>query len=278
MKVVTTIDGEFVPRSKACISVYDNALLYAEGLFETLLAVDRHVVYMTHHLQRLSAGLKVTGLKLPVKRGTLKEWMRMTVAAHPSHIKKLRLTITSGEASRWGGRDGLPRIILTATSHEFPQEPFRLNVAEFRIDEDSVFRRIKTISYAIHAAALKQARREKLDDAILLNSKNHVAEVTSANIFWVKRGRVYTPPISAGCLDGVTRLELLAQAPKWGVSIAERNCSLDTLIKADEVFISSTLKVVSPVGMIKTDKGTVRFETGPVTRMLQENFYKLLKV
>ncbi|MBD3332444.1 hypothetical protein GF356_06315 [candidate division GN15 bacterium] len=278
MKVVTTIDGEFVQPRDARISVYDNALLYAEGLFETFLSIDERVIFMQHHLQRMSAGLKVTGIKLPVNRKTLKEWMVKTTSAHPAHVKKLRMTITGGEVPRWGGNQGNPRVILTATPHEFPQQPFRLNVAEFKIDQDSVFRRIKTISYVIHAAALKQAKRQKLDDAILLNIRDQVAEVTSANIFWVKRGKVFTPPISAGGLDGVTRRELLQKAPKWGVRIAEQNCKMETLLKADEVFISSSLKVVSPVGLIASDPGRAEYETGPITQHLRDRFYKLLRV
>jgi len=278
VKVVTTIDGKFVPREKACISVFDNALLYAEGLFETFLAVDDRVVFVDDHLRRLSAGLKVTGLKLPVDRRTLKQWMVQTAAAHPDHIKKLRLTITSGEAARWVGIQGPPRVILSASPHELPQAPYTLHLSEFRIDQNSVFRRIKTISYAIHAAALKQAKRYRLDDALLLNTSNQVAEVTSANILWVKRGRVFTPPISAGCPAGGTATGLPRRAPGWGVSIAERNCQMETLLAADEVFISSSLKVIVPVGKIKTDKGTFGLRTGPVAEYLRDRFYRLLRI
>ncbi|MCP4685201.1 MAG: hypothetical protein GY867_07090, partial [bacterium] len=154
-KTVTTINGKRVPESKARISVFDNALLYAEGLFETFLAIDDHVVFMEEHLDRLYKGASVIDLQIPVTRRTLSRWMKATIKAHPNRVKKLRLTMTSGEAARWVGVQGKPQVILSASPHKLPSEPFRLKVSDWKVDQDSIFRRIKTISYAIHAAALK---------------------------------------------------------------------------------------------------------------------------
>lgn len=272
---VTTINGKFVKRGDDKISVFDNSLLYADGLFETFLAVDRDIIFAKEHLKRLYKGAKVMGLTIPISQETLIKWMYKTVKAHPSKIKKLRLTITSGEAERWIGVQGKPQIIISASPHIMPTEPFTVDVSEFRVDQDSEFRQIKTISYAIHAVALKLAKKRKCDDALLLNENNLVAEVTSANIFWVKKNKIYTPPLTAGCLEGITRIVLIKEAIKSGFQVIEKNCSLNTLYKADEVFISSSLKLVIPISKIKHGKKIYKISEGQTASILHARFAKI---
>jgi branched-chain amino acid aminotransferase len=278
MRIVTTINGRFIKRGREKISVFDNSLLYAEGLFETSLAVDNRIVFLKEHLERLAGGAKVIGIRVPVSKETLSAWMLKTVGAHPERITKLRLTVTGGLSERWAGVSGPPQVVLIAASHRLPEVPFRLYVSDFRVDEASVFRRIKTISYAINAAALGRARQNKCDDALLFNESGNVAEATSANIFWVRKGRVFTPPLSAGCLDGVTRRILLRRAGQFGIDVAESNASLDDLTTADEIFISSSLKLVIPVSTIKTKGRTWRVKIGPVGQVLTQRFRRLVGI
>jgi len=267
---VTSMNGKLVRGRGATISVFDNALLYAEGLFETFLSFDDRVLFLDEHLDRLYRGAKVIDLAPPVSRATLAKWMKLTVSAHPARIKKLRLTITSGEARKWVGVQGRPQVVLSAAPHKLPVKPFRLQVSDFRVDQDSEFRRIKTISYAIHAAALKRACQNGFDDALMINEQGRVAEVTSANIFW-RRGRtVYTPPLSAGCLEGVTRHVILRNARKHGEKVVERTEPLEHMVTAEEVFICSSLKLVIGVSEIVHGTKRYRFAPGETTRRVSE--------
>ncbi|MFH1686987.1 MAG: aminotransferase class IV [bacterium] len=272
VKTITSINGRLVDKVQARISVFDNALLYAEGLFETFLAVDDEPVFAREHLARLYRGARVIGLEIPEPRDTIMRWCRKTLRAHPDRIKKLRLTLTAGESGRWLGRQGRPQIILSAAPHRVPTEPFRLLVSDFRVDHHSEFRQIKTLSYAIHAAALKQAHKMDYDDALLLNQRGNVAEVTSANVFWVENGRIYTPPLEAGCLEGVTRKIVLRQAAQLGLTITGKRCSLARLLQAPEVLISSSLKLVLPVGEIRVGRRRYRFKPGPAAALLSAHF------
>ncbi len=276
-KTVTSINGLIVPDSQARISVFDNALLYAEGLFETFLAIDDRVIFIDEHLDRLFGGAAVIGLTVPVNRSTLADWMTTTLQAHPDRIKKLRLTITPGESARWVGVQGSPQVILSASPHTIPEESFRLQVAEWKVDQASAFRQIKTISYAIHAAALLRARQAGFDDALMINQNNDVAEVSSANIYWVRQGRVFTPPLSAGCLEGVTRKTLLTEAANMGITIEEKSAPLTEILKADEIFISSSLKLV--VGVSEIAQGTERYliPPGELTRAFRERFVRKVR-
>ena len=278
LQTVTFINGRPVESERACISVLDNALLYGEGLFETFLCIDDRLIFREGHLRRLYRGARVTGMKIPVKRDTLIEWLTRAVRRHPDRVKKLRLTVSSGESARWAGKQGTPQVIMTVSSHELPEEPFKLHVSSFRIDQDSVFRRIKTISYGIHAAALRLARQNHCDDALMLNETGKVAEATSANIFWVRKGRVYTPPISSGCLEGVTREFTCREARRLGIEVTEKNETLEQMLTADEVFLSSSLKLV--IGVARVDNGprNYRLTPGPITRDIRNRFLRLVKI
>ncbi len=277
-QTVTSIDGRIVPLGEAKVSAFDNAVLYGEGLFETFLGIDDRPIFLKEHLQRLHAGAKVLGIKLPVSDKQLTDWMIAVLRTHPDHVKQLRLTVTAGESPRYTGRQGPPRIILGAAPHRIPTDPYKLHLSEYRVDQDSEFRRIKTISYAIHAAALKIAKKHKCDDALLLNEKEKVAEASSANIFWVNRKVVFTPPLSAGCLVGITRARVMNEATRLGMSVKERDCSLSELSRADEVFISSSLKLVIGVSAIRSSKATFAYSAGPITAQLRSLFLRLAEV
>lgn len=277
-RTITTINGKRVSSAQARVSVFDNSLLYAEGLFETFLAVDNRVLFAKQHLDRLYKGAAVIDLKPPVGRRQLNEWMRRTLEAHPDRINKLRLTMTSGEAARWTGIPGKPQVILSAAPHTLPRLPYRVQVSDWRVDQDSVFRRIKTISYAIHAAALKRAQLDGFDDALMLNKKSQVAEITSANIFWCRRGRIYTPPITAGCLEGVTRQVVMREAHKLGLQVIEKDQSLEQLVKADEVFLSSSLKLVLGISEIAQGRRRHLFEPGEITHSLAGRVSRLARI
>lgn len=277
-KTITMLDGKLVPPSRAVISVFDNSLLYAEGLFETCLAVDERVVFLSEHLKRLYRGATLTDMTMPVNRKTLRDWFGRIAAKHPARIKKIRLTLTAGEAARWAGKQGRPRLILSAAEHIIPTHPYSLHVSEYPIDEGSVFRRIKTISYALHAAALKKAEKMGCDDALLLNRNNQIAEVTSANIFWLKGGSVFTPALEDGCLEGVTRGRVLAEVKKLELTVIEKTDSLPGLLAADEVFVSSSLKLIAPVSMIVYGQKKQTFEVGEITRQLRKQFFRLVRL
>lgn len=261
-KIITTIDGKFVADSQAKISVYDNSLLYGEGLFETYMAIEDKIAFAQEHFERLQKGAKLLGLKIPVDKSTLLQWLAKTAARHPSKVKRLRLTITSGDSSVWRGKPGKPRTICSAIKHEFNKSPQKLFVPAFRVDGESSFNQIKTIAYGLRAAALREAQRNQCEDALLLNNRGNVSEITSANIFWVKSGRIFTPPISAGCLEGVTRRVILEQGEKHGWGITEKNCTLEELALADEVFSTSSVRITRPVGEIKSENLRTKISQG----------------
>ncbi len=273
-RLITTINGERVPPSKAVVSVFDNSLLYAQGLFETFLAFGERVVFEQEHLARLWNGARVIDMKLPVSRRQLSQWMRDTLALHPAPVKRLRLTITAGESARWVGQPGPPQVILSAADHTLPTEPYRLFVSHLRVGAEDALRNVKTISYGIEAAALKEAQKHGYDDALLVNDRGDVAEATSSNIYWTRGSTVYTPALSDGCLDGVTRGKIIDACRQLKIPLLEQTQPLDEVMAADEVLISSSLKLVLPVTEIANQNRSATFPHGPVAQRLRDYFIR----
>jgi branched-subunit amino acid aminotransferase/4-amino-4-deoxychorismate lyase len=264
------MNGRKIAPTAARISVFDNSLLYGEGLFETLLAVNGQPINLKEHLDRLYRGAQITGVKIQPSKADVEHWIERILHFHSTWVAKVRITVTTGESGRWVGIQGPGQFIISASPHEVPDKPFKLHVSEFKLDADSPFRNIKTLSYGLHAAAFRKAQAAKSDDALMLNNKGKVAETTSANIFWVKKGQIYTTPLNSGCLEGVTRKQVMVEAKKLGFKVAEKDETVAGIGSAEEVFITSSLKLATPVGKIVDGKKTYSFKTGPVTRQISD--------
>lgn len=275
-KIATSINGRVVSGKDARISVYDNGLLYAEGLFETFLAIDDRLAFSRDHFMRLRKGAALLGLKLPESESKLTIWLKKTARAHPARLKRLRLTITGGESAVWLGKRGKSQVICSAVEQKFDNSPLKLYAPDSKIDESLMLNRIKTISYGAKAAALREALKNKCDDALLINSLGNISELTSANIFWTSKNKIYTPPVAAGCLEGVTRKIIFRQAKKQNWQIIEKNCSLKELRSADEVFSSSSVRLVRPIGEILSKNYKAKFAPGIKCKMIFDSLCKLL--
>jgi len=276
--IVTSINGRMVSGKEARISVYDNSLLYAEGLFETFLAIDDRLAFPRAHFMRLRKGAALLGLRLPASESTLIIWLKETARAHPARLKRLRLTISGGESAVWTGKRGDSQVICSAIEHKFDNSPLKLYAPENKIDERLVFNRIKTISYGPKAAAFREAQKNKCDDALLINNCGNISELTSANIFWTKRKRIFTPPVTAGCLEGTTRKIILKESQKQKWNIIEKNCSLKELKSAGEVFSSSSVRLVRAIGEIQAKNYKVKFEAGPMSELIFSRICEMLDI
>lgn len=271
MRINCSINGKAVARSQAKVSVFDNSLFYADGLFETFLALGEKVIFLDDHLDRLERGAKLIGLRLPRPREQIRKWINLTNCRNSAKVKKVRVTATAGDSAFWAGANSEPRIIVIVTEYEIPSKPFRLTVSPFRVDQDSPFRNVKTLSFIIEMTSRKRAYSSRFDDAILLNRSGHVAESTSANIFWIRKGKLYTIPLSAGCLDGLTRKHILGLAQENKIPAFERNVRLADLLRAEEIFVTSSIKLILPIVSIKADR-VYKYKVGPLTRRLKRLF------
>jgi branched-chain amino acid aminotransferase len=178
----------------------------------------------------------------------------------------------------WKSDEKRPEVDLVITTADLPvyADLVRLTVREHGRHAASPLAGVKTISWLNSVWAASEAHKDGFDEVVMLNERGEVSECTAANLFVVKNDRVLTPPLSSGCLEGVTRGVLMEIASEAGTSVGEQTLRIEDLLSADEVFITSTNRNVIGVKeiagqMIGDGKG------GEVTKRLDIAFEGYVK-
>jgi branched-chain amino acid aminotransferase len=230
----------------------DRGLLLGDGLFETILAIDGVPQAWDAHLARLERGCEVIGIEPPhpAAAKTLAE-RAMAQAGQASGRAAVRLTFTAGEGR--GLERQIPpsgRLIARASPAPRPGGPAGLETVAIRRNPTSPLSRIKSLSYLDNVLARRQARDAGADEALMLNTKGELACAAAANLFWVRSGRLYTPALECGVLDGIMRGLVIEAARAMSVEVVELAAPLDALEAAEAVFLTNSLIGVRPVGRL----------------------------
>ncbi len=245
-------NDRIVPLGEARLSPGQVGLLTGWGVFTTLriyrgvpFAFERHWARMSRDAERL---------RVPICYApeAVREAVILLARANHHPEGSARVSLVKNAGGLWAeARDRPPTDLLIFTRELVPWSATqRLMLQHGGIFSAGQFAGAKMLSWVSHAALLEKALAERCDDALLVNEKCRIAECTSANIFLVRDDKVLTPPLSSGCLPGVTREILLEIAPRAGVEIREQDLTEDDLSSLDEVFISSTTREVAAVEFI----------------------------
>lgn len=263
---IVYINDKRVDFKKATVSVFDYTLHCGIGLFESILAIDDRLILLDEHLDRMESGLSRLGLdNLRYNRNKIKKTMTKAVSSHRSHIKKSKLFLTQGYSPMWPGSKPNPKTIIIVTAHNLEFRSQKLLISPMTISTDNPLRGAKTLNYLTEWMSQTKAVAAGYDQGIIINQRGHVAETGSANIFIVKNGRLYTPPLESGGLPGITRSEIMRLARANKISCREKKLTPADLVSADEVFTSSSFKIIWPVTRIKLDR-VHRFKPGELSR------------
>jgi len=273
------IDGALYPKSQAKVSVYDHGLLYGDGVFEGIRVYGGRIFKSRQHIARLFQCAERIRLTVPYTRDEVHRLMHDTVKANGLTDAYIRLLVTRGVGSLGLNPFKCPRatvICIADTISLYPPEFYSdglpIIVAKRpRIPIECLDPRIKSLNYLNNILAKVEAIDAGCLEAIMLNTKGFVAECTGDNIFFVKGGRVVTPPVEAGILEGVTRRFVLNLCKQHNIHAEERDFRTDEVFGADEVFLTGTAAEIIAVRSV--DKKTIGDgKEGPVTRRLREAF------
>lgn len=260
------INGMLYAPEYAQVPVFDHGLLVGDGVFETVKAIQGRPFALARHLRRLSVSAVGLGLPEPdldaIRRGTLD-----VLAAAPAwDVGRIRITFTSGVGplSSDRGTDGTTTIIAVSEQQPFAPTSDVLIVPWPRNEHD-VLVGLKTTSYAANVRALAYARERGGTEAIFGNLAGNLCEGTGSNVFLVRDGRLVTPPLSSGCLAGVTRALVL----EW-LDVEEEDVRLSELAEACEAFLTSTGRDVKPIRAV--NGRALAAAPGHVTRKVMEVF------
>ena len=224
-------------------------LLSGWGVFSTLRIVDGVPFAFERHWARMTRDANALHVELPVDQEAVRRKLSELIDANGALEATLRLVVVRNQGGLWEGpSSGRPSdlIALTADSKRWESAVKLAYVPQAR-HAANAFAGAKVLSWAMNLTWLESVQAQGFDEAILLNERGEVAECTSANIFVARGSEVGTPPLSAGCLPGITREVLLGEIRAPGIRIAERTILPAELESADEVFITSTTRNLLPV-------------------------------
>ncbi len=265
-------NGRIAPLEDVRLSPGQAGLLNGWGVFTTMRIYDGHPFAFNRHWKRLTTDAFRINLPLEFKAETTKQQLFDLIEANQVNQGCARIYFIYNTIGYWVSNEPMPSVdSITYTADLLERKgTARLAVQEHGRHAASPLAGVKVTSWLENVWSLDQTLRRGFDEVILLNERGEVAECTAANIFRVRGEEVATPPLSSGCLAGVTREALLEIAGKLGVRIKETPIKLEDLFAADEVFITSTTREVQPVSQIETQQ--IHEIRGPITRRLAEAF------
>jgi branched-chain amino acid aminotransferase len=236
-----------------CLAPGQVGLLSGWGVFSTLRVADGVLFAFERHWVRIARDASAFHVPIPADAEVVHRKLQELVEANQAYNSTLRIAIVRNGGGMWAAPSfgcGSDLIALTADSKDWGRGVKLASQAQAR-HAACQFAGTKILSWAMNLTWLENAQRRGFDEVILLNERGEVAECTSANIFAANGNEVATPPLSSGCLPGITREVLLCEVHVPGIQIVEKTLRLEDLIAADEVFITSTTRDLLPVIQIE---------------------------
>ncbi|MCY3560981.1 MAG: aminotransferase class IV [bacterium] len=265
---VVWLNGAIVAESQARISPRDHGLLVGDGVFESVRITAGQAFAVGRHLARLGRSAAALGLELPPS-GELREAVDAVLAAAGVTEGRLRITATSGPGGFSSARPpGPPTVVVAAEEAPAWSPHVGVVTGPWPRNERGAVAGVKTVSYAENVLALQRADAAGAGEAIFANTRGELCEGTGSNVFLARDGRLLTPPLSSGCLAGVTR-ELALEL----TDAAEQTLPLASLAEATEAFLTSTTRNVHPISTV--DGLTLPSCPGPATRAARQAFKEL---
>ncbi len=261
-------DGGIVAAGAAAVSPVDHAVIVGDGVFETLKGVNGVPFALTRHLGRLKRSADGLGLPEP-DDALVRTAVAETLTADPE-AGRLRITWSSGPGPLGSDRGGGPGTLLVASSPGtvWP-EAVQVHLCEWTRNERGALTGLKTTSYAENVRALEAAHQRGASEALLANTQGRLCEGTGTNVFLVVDGVLVTPPLSSGCLAGITRDLVLELA-----EVVERDVDPGEFAVASEAFLTSSTREVGAISAV--DDTVLPEAPGPVTAGLVAAFAALV--
>jgi branched-chain amino acid aminotransferase len=265
--VTVWINGELLPDDDARVSVFDHGLVVGDGVFETIKVAAGVPFAMTRHLQRLRKSALGLGLPEPDLEAIRAGAMAVAAGSEPPPLARMRITFTAGRAPLGSERTaGAPATAIVAMAAQpFPAASVGVVTVPWPRNERGALSGLKTTSYGENVRALAYASERGGSEAIFANTVGQLCEGTGTNIFIVQGGRLLTPPLSSGCLAGVTRALVI----EWA-GAEETDLPFEALAEADEAFLSGTTRDVQPISNVNGNP--LPAAPGPVTKKAAEIF------
>ena len=271
-------------QDEAFISILDHGFLFGDSIYEVICTNQGKPCFLEEHLKRLYASASGISLKIPHSPTEIKKQIQTTLDSAENDESYIRIIITRGvgEVDIDPSSCFDPNIIIFVK--EIPQIPSEryekgISVALVSIkrnSRESLNPAVKTGNYLNNVLARIEASRMGAEDAIMVNSMGQLTEGTTSNLFFVKEGRLLTPIKECGILSGITREKIIQLANKNSINFEEGKWTSEELFKAEEIFLSGTVKKIIPVTLLD-GRPVGEGIPGPISQKLMRLYSELLK-
>jgi branched-chain amino acid aminotransferase len=275
------IEDGLVEQEEAKVSVFDHGLLYGDGVFEGIRVYNGKIFEFEAHLDRLYKSARVLRLTMPMEPDAMAEATLKTVEANSVVDGYIRLIVTRGVGDL-GLNPFLCKkgclIIIASNIQLYPEHMYDnglkvVSAATQRCHPLSNPPQVKSLNYLNNIYAKIEAIDAGVPEAIMYNHLGYVAEATGDNVFIVKDGRIYTPPVQSGSLEGITRGVVIDIAKNDNIEVIERDLTRYDLYAADEFFLTGTAAEV--IGIVDIDGRVIGDgRPGPITKQLRKKFFE----
>ena len=251
--MIVFINGNFIEEEEATISVFDRGFLYGDGVFETLRIYNGKPFLFDRHIGRLSHGLGSLFIGDKYSFSEYLEHTRELIEKNNVTEGVLRIQATRGPGKRGYSTTGNYDPTVLISLHVAPNVdlnnvlPVKLATSTQILSDHDPFSTLKTTNKLANIVALREAEKIGMDDALLTNHNGNITEASGSNVFWTKDNTLFTPPVSSGCLSGITRGMILELAIALKLPTAQQDITPTQLGDAESVFLTNSIREIQPV-------------------------------
>lgn len=279
------LNGEFVKKEDATISVFDHGFLYGDGIFEGIRIYNGNIFKCKEHLDRLYDSAHSIALTIPLTQDEMEQVLIESVNKNGLRDGYIRLVVSRGPGNLGLDPRSCPKanvIVIVEQLQLYSDEAYEnglkiISVSTRRNVPDALNPKIKSLNYLNNVLVKIQANLAGVGEALMLNSQGFVAEGSGDNVFIIKNDVVYTPPSYIGALEGITRAAIIDICKKEGYELREEPFTLHDVYVADEVFLTGTAAEV--IAVREVDGRTIGAgKAGPITKHLLQEFRKIVEI
>jgi branched-chain amino acid aminotransferase len=283
------MDGELVDWRDAKVHVLSHAVHYGSGVFEGIRAYETSrgaaVWHLEEHLKRLFRSAKLYHMDIPYSVEAITEGVKDVIRANGLHACYVRPLVLRGYGEMGVNPLNAPVNVVIAVwpwgaylGEDALEQGVRIKISSWRRNsQNSLPAAAKATGQYINSVLAKvESLKAGYDEAIMLNEAGMITDGSGENVFVLRDGVLFTPPISAGCLDGITRQSVMAIARDLGYEVREENLVRTDLYNADEAFFTGTAAEITPIREVD-DRVVGEGHRGPVTKELQGAFFSATK-
>ena len=242
------LDGNIVKATPRLLKSLSPGIVKGKGVFETMRSYQGKIFALDDHLRRLNKGLKILRIQCSYSSSKLQSYLQDVLKVN--HLKNARLRLSVWQEGQ--------KVHTAIVCEKFPilskkKKGFKAVISKYKLKSEK-FPTIKSIQYSPFRKAFLEAKAKGYDEAILLNQNNEIVEGSRTNIFFIKDNQLFTPALTTGCLEGITRRYVMQCAKKLRFSCREVHATLGELLEADEVFLTNSIIEIVPLGFINGQK------------------------